>query len=168
MCKRAFTLAGQRSSRGTVTQMTNWRLHEFVNEESSRTLANLDVVAPVAGIAAPMVTHLARHGAFVHGRVLALHPSGRVCPAAVLLGSGNRYVWTGCTIESVPAVLKSVPLITSGRTAWETLQPGRVVQRLVWRTFSGRYRAQSAPEKLASSSALMNIESLGRCFLWGA
>ena len=149
--------------------MTNWRLREFVHEESSRTLANLDVVAPLAGIASPVVTHLARHGAFVHGRVLALHPSGRVCPAAVLLGSGNRYVWTGCTIESVPSILKAVPLITSGRTAWVTLQPGRVVQRFVWRTFRGRYRAQSAPEKSASiNSELNNVSQSppGICFLW--
>ena len=149
--------------------MTNWRLHKFVNEESSRTLTNFDVVAPVANKASPVVTHLARHGPFSYGRVLALHPSGCVCLTAVFLRSGNRYVWTGCTIESIPSILKAVPLITSRGSARETLQPGRVVQRCVRRTFRGRYKAQNAPEKPTYTHfqhRLMNIQLATGCMSW--
>ena len=113
--------------RATVSQTTVRRLDQFVNEESSRTLTNLDVVVPITALAAPVITHFTRHNAFSQSRMFTLHPAGRVGTAAVHRNAGSRHTSSRCASESIPSGLWHGTLIAA-LIHRIRVQPGLVIQ----------------------------------------
>ena len=111
----------------TVSQTTVRRLDQFVNEESSRTLANLDVVVPETAVVTPVITHFPRHNAFSHRRMSALHPAGCVGTAAVHRNAGSRHTSSRCASESIPSGLWHGTLIAA-LIHRIRVQPGLVIQ----------------------------------------
>ena len=84
-----------------VTKPTSRRLFQLVDVKSSAVFHS-DVVLPVTAAAWPVITNLASHYTFRHGRMISIEPSWSMRTTAILQWAWGWHLVTSTSSEAIP------------------------------------------------------------------